>query len=447
MRFWFLALLVLATGISSQQQKTLPTLSIPSNNQTTYEPCTVCASNQTLCPTECGPSGSNPLHITLGSTFTVLVQYARNVADIELFLALAANRKSATSAFTSYWSLLDHLDPAAPHSGRFNPQDRHNPYAFVVKIPVNLTEFSSNYGLVYRAYGYNSTPYDEFIIRNLTLDDTSKSWTDVTNVNGSATITNTNPPESQPSWIFAVVAVAGGIVVLTAIGFSFSKYKRRKLPSRETKLESGPTVHVQSSKPLDEYSPHMGENPNASGNARSIHLYDDDDSDTELIVFKRSLKDRGSSYAASVNSKGGTSSVSMPHSILKTTSAVQEEAIKAQIYDSILSEHQMQQFMAAAENAERSDGAVERKESKKVAFKETVMTVVVDLTQPPVDDAVNPEGLFDDSEDGDYSMPHFNDGGLERDVKALLAREVRVEEDDAEYDSEKEDNDDWRKEE
>ncbi|KAI8614607.1 hypothetical protein BC830DRAFT_1126566 [Chytriomyces sp. MP71] len=150
---------------------------------------------------------------------------------------------------------------------------------------------------------------------------------------------------------------------------------------------------------------------------------------------------------------------------------VQTEALQASMYDTVLSEHQKVQMAAVAATAAVAE-EVKGVEggglatvtavgpTKRVMFRETVDTAVVDLSLPPSNDAVM-DSLFDDDYDlvdEDY-LPHFDDGGIERDVKAIMRRSVELvmqEDEDEEvqledtrlegdeYDSEAEDNNDWR---
>ncbi|KAJ3298362.1 hypothetical protein HDU79_010948 [Rhizoclosmatium sp. JEL0117] len=84
-------------------------------------------------------------------------------------------------------------------------------------------------------------------------------------------------------------------------------------------------------------------------------------------------------------------------------------------------------------------------DAKRVFFKETVLTALVDLNQPPADDNVPPSSLFEDSDDDeDTHVVYFNDGGIEQNVRELLKRNAIEEAGD---DTDSDVSDGWRKEE
>ncbi|KAJ3384685.1 hypothetical protein CcCBS67573_g01667 [Chytriomyces confervae] len=464
--------------------------------------------------TKCGIGKENPVHVLAGSYLGLVITFPEK--QMTPYVAILLNN-TLSNGTLSATNLADYRnDSSHPLEGIFNPADRSSDrsrvprYIYTFLIPTNLdpsiVAVKSNgdgttnpsvipvesparpfFQITYNSYSGPQKPsyIASYRIRNLTIDTDKSTWIAPHSSIPSPLPVAQGGKLADTAYAIIISGSVGVALIITIAGYMISRKRHASRLSR--RFESRMDLYNHPLQQINERgvsSDHLRAKSGAdiqgggdgfskatmyrklTNNSSNSHepLYDtDSDEENVAVVFK---KNYNGSYAASVaskNSRGRTSSLnssSHPRSILKTQRMVESEAINAQMYDPIIvtsyrppsRNHEVDAAPAASGNGRSENGTPL---SKRVVFKETVETVIVDLSMPPALDEV-PTGLFDDSEDDmdrqededdeddDSDRLHFNDGGVEKDIRQLLRRKVEIEED--EYDSHTEDNDDWRKE-
>ncbi|TPX77025.1 hypothetical protein CcCBS67573_g01702 [Chytriomyces confervae] len=455
-----------------------------------------------LVQAKCGVGKENPVHVLAASYLGLIITFPEKQKTS--YVAVILNNTLSNGTFYAA-NLPDYRnDTLPPLEGIFNPTDRTSDrsrsprYIYTFQIPMNLSSAAilnkmpvdSDGGehpslnetyvypffqITYNTYSgpQNSSYISSIIVKNLTIDTDKSKWITPIPLLPSAPPPSVAAPESKLADAVYAIIICGsvGIVfVLSIFGYSISRKRQANRLSRfsESRMDLYNHLayeHNESGLSMDELRSKKG--LEGSGKALSYRkltnssmnreaLLDDTQSDDEnaAIVFKKSYN---GSYAASITSS------TYPRSILKTQQMVESEALNAQMYDPIIvtsyrPPSRNQPGLGPTPDSVTID-LVDRNEnltpmSKRVIFKETVDTAIVDLSMPPALDAV-PNGLFDDSEDEDaygeeggdneedgMDQLHFNDGGVEKDIRKLLSRKLEL---DDEYDSEAEDNDEWKR--
>ncbi|KAJ3263373.1 hypothetical protein HDU77_010741 [Chytriomyces hyalinus] len=455
-----------------------------------------------LVQAKCGVGKENPVHVLAASYLGLIITFPEKQKTS--YVAVILNNTLSNGTFYAA-NLPDYRnDTLPPLEGIFNPTDRTSDrsrsprYIYTFQIPMNLSSAailnkmpvdsdggehpSSNetyvypfFQITYNTYSgpQNSSYISSIIVKNLTIDTDKSKWITPIPLLPSAPPPSVAAPESKLADAVYAIIICGsvGIVfILSIFGYSISRKRQANRLSRfsESRMDLYNHLaydHNENGLSMDELRSKKG--LESSGKALSYRkltnssmnreaLLDDTQSDDEnaAIVFKKSYN---GSYAASITSS------TYPRSILKTQQMVESEALNAQMYDPIIvtsyrPPSRNQPGLGPTPDSVTID-LVDRNEnltpmSKRVIFKETVDTAIVDLSMPPALDAV-PNGLFDDSEDEDaygeeggdneedgMDQLHFNDGGVEKDIRKLLSRKLEL---DDEYDSEAEDNDEWKR--
>ncbi|KAJ3066467.1 hypothetical protein HDU98_010191 [Podochytrium sp. JEL0797] len=284
----------------------------------------------------------------------------------------------------------------------------------------------------------------------MSLDRTQNSWVSPTPPSAppSTTASPTPTPASmeplsslstQNLWLYVFAGVVGGGLIFVAIAVAIANGCKRgtKVSMLEEAGQDPKLVN-------DEIN--MGPGPGVGGGngARSStdsQRPDEECEDENEVVLVRALVRSPSNGGSCTPSLASTTGTRMSRnsattngglqSILKTRKQVEDEMVTKQMYDvSLLT---IQQGQQRQEYPMRVIPSVVRR----VMFKETVETVTVDLTQPPMDDMVFEEGLFDDSDHSSYEDEEeeearkvrehivivnsdINEGGIERNVRSLL---------------------------
>ncbi|KAI8836808.1 hypothetical protein BJ741DRAFT_649052 [Chytriomyces cf. hyalinus JEL632] len=466
--------------------------------------------------TKCGIGKENPVHVLAGLYLGLVITFPEK--QMTPYVAILLNN-TLSNGTLSATNLADYRnDSLHPLEGIFNPADRSSDrsrvprYIYTFLIPTNLDtsiaavkangDGTANpsvipaespvrpfFQITYNSYSGPQKPsyIASYPIRNLTIDTDKSTWIAPHSSIPSPLPVAQGGKLADTAYAIIISGSVGVALIITIAGYMISRKRHATRLSRrfESRMDlynhplqqinergvSSDHLRVKSGAELqggggDGFSKATAYRKLTNNSSNSHEPIYDTDSDEEnvAVVFK---KNYNGSYAASVaskNSRARTSSLnssSHPRSILKTQRMVESEAINAQMYDPIIvtsyrppsRNHEVDATPAASGNGRSENGTPL---SKRVVFKETVETVIVDLSMPPALDEV-PTGLFDDSEDDmaghegeddeddDSDRLHFNDGGVEKDIRELLRRKVEIEEEE-EYDSHTEDNDDWRKE-
>ncbi|KAI8608550.1 hypothetical protein BC830DRAFT_1154848 [Chytriomyces sp. MP71] len=425
----------------------------------------------------CGIGKFNPLHVIRGSRVPLVVSFTpeRSAHLMEIWLRVTLSNGTQWKAS----GLADQRNASLfPANVAFDPRDRgHNSFQYIIQIPSALNTSSivvkgedgtasyvnqSYFSLVYSTYNATASRplVKTAVIRNLTIDTTSMSWVfaamdpapePVASISTSA---NFRPQGHSDKEIveISVGAVSAALILLVA-GFLIIRRMRPAPVGTMPEQKSSKSLDAKISHELSILPYPVEVVPRIKTPVEDPDLSDEE---TSPVVFKRV---QNGSFAASLASRNShsnsitSSGRSTPKSILKTQEMVQAETLNAHMYDPIIVTSYQRQPPSTQRNR---DVLISSSMSKRVMFKDTVETAIVDLSLPPALNAIPGASLFDDSEDGSVEFEnvdddsddqlHFNDGGVEKDIKKLLGRVVDVDDDEEEYDSETEDNDDWRKE-
>ncbi|KAJ3017960.1 UNVERIFIED_CONTAM: hypothetical protein HDU68_011395 [Siphonaria sp. JEL0065] len=403
---------------------TMPTgfyVTVPAVQPMVFDICTVCLSvpnNPTSLTAacvaealggrvldECSASKANPLHIIPGSSFNLSIEYDASTSQLVAF-GLQPFGSNSSKSFTT----LINVNPQA---------QARSPFLLPIQIPPTLTSFGSGSSLVFRYYvNATSESYSLYTLRNLTLDRSTEGWVVAIAVPSPSPIaTDPGSVQSQSIGMYIIATVVIGALLFTAIAWIIASRRNKKISSEEEEATTTRDITGDVAGFPKHYYPSGTENPHLHPDFDS-EVNNDEEDEHAIVVFKKSI-DGG--YNASVSS--GRSSLSSGsnglHSILKNRQQVEDEMVKAQMYDSKLLTIQRQQ-------QEQASGAHHHDVSgKKVVFKETVEIAVEDDGTPVVANA-----LFGDSEEGlDEGLPHFNDGGIEKGMRDVLRKPVDVGED------------------
>ncbi|KAJ3029520.1 UNVERIFIED_CONTAM: hypothetical protein HDU68_011913 [Siphonaria sp. JEL0065] len=380
-------------------------LSVP-NNPTALTPACVAEALGGRVLDECGGSKTNPLHIIPGSSFSLSIEYDASTSQLVAF-GLEQSGSNSSKLFTT----LINVNPQA---------QARSPFLLPIQIPTTVTSFGAGSSLVFRYYvNATSESYTLYPFRNLTLDRSTEGWVFTTAVPSPSPIPiDSGSAQSQSIGMYIIAAVVIGALLFTAIAWIIASRRNKKISSEEEATvtrDIGDTAGIPK-----HYYPPGTENPHLHPDFDS-EINNDEEDEHAIVVFKKST-DGG--YNASVSS--GRSSVSSGtnglHSILKNRQQVEDEMVKAQMYDAqLLTIQRHQQEQAAAGTTTHHHDV----SGKKVVFKETVEIAVEDDGTPVVSNA-----LFGDSEEGlDEGLPHFNDGGIEKGMRDVLRKPVDVGED------------------
>ncbi|KAJ3355087.1 hypothetical protein HDU83_003984 [Entophlyctis luteolus] len=299
---------------------------------------------------------------------------------------------------------------------------------------------NSGYALDYGLWDSANSNYSYYVFRNITIDSSKSWWVTVQTSSTSSTSsdTTTESSTSVPIWLIVFATLLSASFVFLVGGYLLVRYRNKhQKPGSEP-----PIQYVKDGEEGGNYTEAVDEH--------------------EFVVY---LRNDSGSFEPSVRSAGSVGNYSGNtgrKSALKSL-PVDADALVAQIYDPFSQQQQQQRVPVPSapivRTSDESGTPIGRTSSsrshataKKVVFRETVDTAIVDLTQPPADDAVPEKGLFDDSDDGDIGgdvyISQFNDGGIERNVREIMKRgEELASNDEVDNESTNSDvSDSWRKE-
>ncbi|KAJ3395309.1 hypothetical protein HDU84_000076 [Entophlyctis sp. JEL0112] len=380
---------------------------------------------------ECGIDNDRPIHVLPGMLVPLNITF--NSYDSYLDFTLQFTELSLN---VDYLALSNQTVDS--NNGRTLPL---KPVAFVLNYTVvipTLPKYGNNsgYSLDYGIWNSATANYSYYIFRNITIDSSKSWWVTVQESSSGNQTTGSGSSASVPIWLIVFSTLVSASIVFIVGGYLLMRYRSiYQKASRETPL--------QGMKDIDD-----------------VGNYAEAVDEHEFVVYVRN--DSGS-FAPSVRSAASAGnhngSTTGRKSALKTSIA-EANALVAQIYDPTV--HQTRVPVPSASTVRTStEGGIPMGRTsssrshatvtKKVVFKETVDTAIVDLTQPPADDAVPEKGLFDDSLDGDIGdeeqyVNEFDDGGIERNVRETMKiGEALASKDDDDSESDNSDvSDSWR---
>ncbi|KAJ3232712.1 hypothetical protein HDU81_002762 [Chytriomyces hyalinus] len=373
--------------------------------------------------------------------------------------------------------LADYRNPTNPVPGPFYPQDKgHIPGKFTIQVPVSIA-FGTNYSIVYKYYypNNNFAVFNQSTLKFLTIDSDPSNWiirppstqgpmpsASSTIIASPGNVDGAGTGVTQSVLVAIIVSLSIAAIALSVLAFFVGRYLKRKRDSgnRNAMASTSDSSRFMTTDTFysgsTTFERSLGERNRYSGvpyNLDDLDIHSDD----EVITFQRSFDRNGGGvvsgtglaghgggdvgggkpYAASITSKAsGASNASKPHSILKKRDIVEREALQAQIYDQVLIQHRQNQTGSRVADLQQPHA------KKMVSFKESADAALCRV----------PEHLFADSDGGSdlpgYAEPLVGAKASGRQVAQGVGHSSVLidKDDDSEYDSEKDDNDDWRNE-
>ncbi|KAJ3263372.1 hypothetical protein HDU77_010740 [Chytriomyces hyalinus] len=366
-----------------------------------------CQAEQTRVTALCNQPATaftNPLLVVPLANVSVQVAFSASSPRIAFFLK--------GPNFTAPLPLPDY-DPN-PQFGPFFPQDKgRSPTLIHLRLP-NDTQlaYGDGYSIIFKAYKTSSSTSDfqQLTFRNITIDPETAGWakllraanTTLPGGSGTGNGGKDNASPAQTIWVVVVSLLAGLAVVFTLSSFFYRRWRNSRV---QPKVDQGQQQMAGESEQqvLHSYYQSMGRgSPANSDDASQAHdLYRPESQEDVIFVFTPSKKEKR---------EKGDLSIGDGRSSLNPTLASAMKGRRDVAFDS------------------DSEGKVYPTSSRRVLFRETVDMAVVDLSEPPA--AAAEDGMFDgssseefspmDDDEQDSSHLRFNDGGIERDVKAIL---------------------------
>ncbi|KAJ3074574.1 hypothetical protein HDU98_010851 [Podochytrium sp. JEL0797] len=412
---------------------------------------------------ECGPTGPHPIHVVPGSWMLMQIDYEPQANLMQFVLRY---HFPMTANVPSPWNDTK-LNYASEPNGFYPANKGRSPIYYNLTVPDNILMAKHPFDNGFYQLGWfgfakgkqQSSDFVFHVVSNVTIDLSNSNWVfppdEPPFVIPTSSPTDSTSNNLPPTFLYVFGTFAAVLFVIFTVAFFV--LKRRDTVAKNSLRDAHSMIElIQEPKQADHLS--------------IIDLEDHSD-DESVVVFKKS---RSGAYTPSMNSHaggggGGSSVGSYPRSILKTSQQVQQETIVAHIYDPVVVKMQLGQqearhvvtvsgkevHSAMTHHPPHEEGGVleGRQSTKRVVFKSTVETAVVDLSMPPAIGAV-PNGLFDDSEsegeeEDDIEVVHFNDGGVERGMREVLGKAVEVDEDTEsieEGNASDPEDDEWRRE-
>ncbi|KAJ3120390.1 hypothetical protein HK100_012822 [Physocladia obscura] len=328
--------------------------------------------------------------------------------------------------------LADYRDPANPKSGPFLPQNKgHSPAIFTMQIPSNASACST-FAIFYRYYfPSNESLYNQYTLIYLTIDKNTSNWisSSLEPVPTSALSTNANYTDSgntrntliQTAWILGIISL-----IIFALLLTLTRRYGKKRGLKQNYLNPVNCIGTCRNRDslLGDSNFLVSKGESSTANFDDFAVNDGYNSDDEIFVFKGGFSMTQALSAAS-REKSLSYDASAYRSILKKKLAADFESVD--VYDAGSTE-KYQNYEASSSNLiwkpVKSPVA-----QKRVRFKHFVESALIDESKTTLPDNSFPESLF-----------------VDRVEEMLQKSEVLNENESDEYNSELDDNDDWRNE-